>query len=505
MKRRDMVQVLAATAAIPAVVGSAGGAWASPAAKARGKSTSASDPLASDPSVSDPLAFDPANYATLTASVTTADGTKSVTYRFYKAIPYVADPVDVTYQTLNISVPVGIDGVAVDATNAPILFNNAVGGYMPSSTAGNTGIGRGTNPGLALASGYVVAEPGARGRSLVDTAGVYYGVAPAAIVDLKAAVRYLRHNKGRVPGNTDRIVATGVSAGGALTSLLGATGNSRLYDSYLSELGAADASDAVFAAAPYCPITDLEHADMAYEWNWGTNPLSSGAQVDQALSKELRSDFAEYQASLKLKGKGGFGRITARNYDEYLVRTYLAPSATKYLAALSDADRTAYLAAHPGITWSAGKASFTWSDFVTHVGARKKNVPSFDLFDLSSGENNLFGVATTKARHFTEWSLRKATGDSGARLDADLPEKIELLNPMPFIERENPHRARNWFIRVGTKDSDTSLTVVGNLAASLENLGDHVDTYMYWDGAHGANEDAPAFMTWIGKVTGYRG
>ncbi|MCX5557855.1 subtype B tannase [Streptomyces sp. NBC_00038] len=489
MQRRHMVKVLAAAAAIPAVAGSAGGAWASPAAKA---------PLAADP-----LAFDPATYTTLTTSVTTADGVKAVTYRFYKAIPYVAEPVDVTYQTLNVSVPVEIDGVAVDASHAPILFNNAVGGYMPSSTAGNTGIGRGTNPGLALASGYIVAEPGARGRSLVDAEGVYYGVAPAAIVDLKAAVRYLRHNKGRVPGNTDRIVATGVSAGGALTSLLGATGDSRLYDSYLSELGAADASDSVFAAAPYCPITDLEHADMAYEWNWGTNPLSSGAQVDQALSKELRSNFAEYQASLKLKGKGGFGRLTARNYDEYLVRTYLEPSATKYLAALSDADRTAYLAAHPGITWSAGKASFAWSDFLTHVGARKKNVPSFDLFDLSSGENNLFGVDTTKARHFTEWSLRKATGDAAARLDTDLPEKIELLNPMPFIERKNPHRARNWFIRVGTKDSDTSLTVVGNLAASLENLGDHVDTYMYWDGGHGANQDAPAFMTWIGRVTGY--
>ncbi|WP_406352387.1 subtype B tannase [Streptomyces sp. NBC_00658] len=499
MQRRHMVKVLAATAAIPAVVGSAGGAWASPAAKVQGKATSAADLSASDP-----LVFDPATYTTLTTSVTTADGVKAVTYRFYKAIPYVADPVDVTYQTLNVSVPVEIDGVAVDASHAPILFNNAVGGYMPSSTANNTGIGRGTNPGLALASGYVVAEPGARGRSLVNSTGVYHGVAPAAIVDLKAAVRYLRHNKGRVPGNTDRIVATGVSAGGALTSLLGATGDSRLYDSYLSELGAADASDAVFAAAPYCPITDLEHADMAYEWNWGTNPLSSGAQVDQSLSNELRSNFAEYQASLNLKGKGGFGRITARNYDEYLVRTYLEPSATKYLAALSDADRTTYLAAHPGISWSGGKASFAWSDFLTHVGARKKNVPSFDLFDLSSGENNLFGVDTTKARHFTEWSLRKATGDAAARLDADLPEKIELLNPMPFIERKNPHRARNWFIRVGTKDSDTSLTVVGNLAASLENLGDNVDTYMYWDGAHGANQDAPAFMTWIGKVTGYR-
>ncbi|KUN97608.1 hypothetical protein [Streptomyces caeruleatus] len=62
-------------------------------------------------------------------------------YRFYKAITYVRKPVDETYQSLNVSVPVKIDGTAVDATNAPILFANAVGGYMPSSVAEATGVG----------------------------------------------------------------------------------------------------------------------------------------------------------------------------------------------------------------------------------------------------------------------------------------------------------------------------------------------------------------------------
>ena len=37
--------------------------------------------------------------------------------------------------------------------------------------------------------GYVVAAPGARGRTNQDGAGKYVGKAPAAIVDLKAAVR----------------------------------------------------------------------------------------------------------------------------------------------------------------------------------------------------------------------------------------------------------------------------------------------------------------------------
>jgi acetyl esterase/lipase len=51
------------------------------------------------------------------------------------------------------------------------------------------------------------------------------GKAPACIVDLKAAVRYLRRNHGLMPGGAERIVSHGTSAGGALSALFGATGN----------------------------------------------------------------------------------------------------------------------------------------------------------------------------------------------------------------------------------------------------------------------------------------
>ncbi|RYE69531.1 MAG: hypothetical protein EOO81_08470, partial [Oxalobacteraceae bacterium] len=271
-----------------------------------------------------------------------------------------------------------------------------------------------SNAEQALAAGFVVVEPGARGRTLVDGDGVYYGVAPAAIVDLKAAVRYIRFNQGHIPGNTEMIVSSGTSAGGALSALLGASGDSPLFAPFLAELGAADASDAVFAAGCWCPIADLEHADMAYEWNWGSNPLSSGALVDQEVSRELAAGFGPYQAALSLEGKNGFGPVTADNYGQYLVDTYLQPSAERYLTALSDADRTAYLEANPFLSWADGVATFSWSDFLDHVGARKKNTPAFDTFDLSSGENNLFGRGTTQARHFTEFSLRHETEDAAA-------------------------------------------------------------------------------------------
>lgn len=107
-----------------------------------------------------------------------------------------------------------------------------------------------------------------------------------------------------------------------------------------------------------------------------------------------------------------------------------------------------------------------------------------------------------EARHFTLYGLQKATGDSNAVLDADIPEKLRQMNPMGFIADANSGRARHWWIRVGTKDSDISLTVVGNLAAALENLGDDVNARMYWDAGHGANEDPADFMDWVSRITG---
>ncbi len=159
----------------------------------------------------DPLLFPKDNFTVETKSVKTSAGEKKVTYHSYMHIPYVANPVDKDYQSLNVRVPVEIDGKAVDAENAPILFEIGVGGYMSVRNSGGNmggpagGMGAPHNNSnissrsdLALAAGYVVVSPGCRGRDNKAADGTYYGKAPAAIVDLKAAVRYIRHNKGVV-------------------------------------------------------------------------------------------------------------------------------------------------------------------------------------------------------------------------------------------------------------------------------------------------------------------
>jgi hypothetical protein len=77
------------------------------------------------------------------------------------------------------------------------------------------------------------------------------------------------------------------------------------------------------------------------------------------------------------------------------------------------------------------------------------------------------------------------------------------MNPMYFIAQNNAGMAKYWWIRQGTSDTDTGLPVLANLATSLQNKGKDVNTALYWDAGHGADQDPEAMIAWIGKITGY--
>ncbi|MFE5393401.1 hypothetical protein ACFQ9U_02445 [Streptomyces sp. NPDC056568] len=125
-------------------------------------------------------------------------------------------------------------------------MGGSMGGPMPSGMpsdgtdrrmTGGTGAINGTVnfAKLTLAAGYVVMEPGTRGRSLTDSSGPYVDTAPAVTVDLRAAVRHIRATKDRIPGDVERMVSTGAGAGGASSALLGASGDSKLYEPHLGD------------------------------------------------------------------------------------------------------------------------------------------------------------------------------------------------------------------------------------------------------------------------------
>ena len=357
---------------------------------------------------------------------------------------------------------------------------------------------------ICLARGFVIVEPGCRGRDNQFPDGRYYGKAPAAIVDLKAAVRYLRHNRGVLPGNPDWIISTGGSAGGALSALLGASGNSPLYESYLQEIGAAPERDDILGSCNFSAITNLEHADACYEWEYGTLPQSNpftgvGDVVDQALSAQLVEAYKAYQTSLGLN-RDGFGPITPENMEEYLVQYYLIPSANRYLSALSAEEIAAYTAKNPWLTWDGQTASFSFRDFAAHCG-RMKGLPAFDDFEMTMAEPIEFGSETVNARHFTEFSLRHSTDDPTAQVEPEVKKLLDLMNPMYFIRSNHPGIAPHWWIRHGACDNHTSLPIITNTADSLREIGKDVSARLVWDGGHCADDDPTGMADWMESIS----
>ena len=220
----------------------------------------------------------------------------NVRYTAYERLYFVTNIEDSAYQFLNVYVP---DGAT---QQTPIFLRTYVGGYM-ASAAGQPQAGDAS--GRALKEGYVVVIPGSRGRNSTVIATrsdkkkgvkkgqtIYTGRAPAALLDLKAAIRFLRHFDAVMPGNAERIIIDGTGAGGAMSSLMGATGNNPAYEPMLKAMGAASERDDVFASVCYCPIIDLDHADMAYEWLYnGTDSRQQGDADVLAVSNELKAMF----------------------------------------------------------------------------------------------------------------------------------------------------------------------------------------------------------------------
>ena len=157
--------------------------------------------------------------------------------------------------------------------------------------------------GTYLEKGCVYVYAGFRGRSAgVDTTSgstdMYPGGAPWPVVDLKAAVRYLRYNASELPFESSRVFVFGFSAGGGVSAVMGASGDAELYAPYLESIGAAthDAkgnqlSDAIAGSASWCPITSFDTADAAYEWAMGQHS-SADTRAEGTWRAQLSSGLA---------------------------------------------------------------------------------------------------------------------------------------------------------------------------------------------------------------------
>lgn len=471
-------------------------------------------------------------------------------------VVYVANPASLDYETLGIYVP----GAYLEASangdgtyTASVKSDAQVGQFtaatapyiLPVNTPGYNASQAPTWLADGIASytqaGMIYLQPGIRGRdNTTDSQGQeVVGGAPWGVTDLKAAIRYVRYNKDVLPGDTDKIVSFGHSGGGAQSAILGASGDSTLYNPYLEALGAAmkdkegnPISDAPYGTMTWSPITSLDYADAAYEWNLGqfadSNRRAEGT-FTQALSQDLAKEYANYINQLGLKHEGqaltlaesSEGIYTQGSYATYLegvvnqsLNNFLADTSFPYTSdgagpggsteSVTYETAQAFIdslnAETQWVTYDAATNTAKISslaDFAKYVKTASKSVPAFDALDRSLAENAVFGVADANELHFdqlvarllknnqakyeslTDWNSQYVTDFESDLAKTDslgktIAERQDLYNPMFYLTSaysgyQTSKPAPHWRIRSGLSQGDTALTVETNLALALEN------------------------------------
>ena len=485
-------------------------------------------PLQADTSAKISLAFDVKNYESMS---TTVDN-KEIKYRAFEYIPYVANPIDIDQQYMNIYVPEEyFNNGTVNGYNtqtAPIFMPNAVGGYMPSQAmTPKVKNGKPNSVLYALSRGYVVAAPATRGRTNKASDGNFIGKAPAVIVDLQAATAYLHANDSTMPGNANRIITNGTSAGGAVSLLQGATGNNSDFQPYLQALGAATAATNVYAVSAYAPITNLDAADMAYEWSYkgitSFNKVTMGqgelpqANVggntappqrtmqrvnlnadDVAYSNLLSEHFPEYVNNLQLHDSMGRvlkldknGNGTFKNY----VKAFIIDAANKAQAKGTDLSKHTYLVRD---NKTGTIKDINWEAY-NHFVSRSKAPGAFDSRSNDSGENNLFGTSATDNNHFT---ITAALHDTTPNQDVYVENAkiVTMMNPMNYLGSPAATNARYYRIRYGTADSNTSVAIPLIVGTRAQNLGYNVDMATPFGVDHSGDYDLDELFNWMDNI-----
>lgn len=381
--------------------------------------------------------------------------------------------------------------------------------------------------------GYVYVFAGCRG---IDEG------APAGVTDLKAAIRYLRYCDDVIAGDSESIFVFGMSGGGAQAAILGASGNSSLYDPYLEAIGAVQGvSDAVAGSMDWCPVTNLDTADAEYEWMMGcTRPERS--EEEQKISDSLANAYAEYVNSAGFVDENGNeltlteskeGIYQAGSYYDY-IKSVIEQSLNNYL---SDTDfsneeyHSIYKSAQDYVDdlnsdkeWiiydkSTNTAKITSvADFVK---ACKNASDTVVGFDQPVTGNTLFGYGDGKGAHFDRILanvLTEINSDYAADYNADLEktdsfgytvdQRMNMYTPLYYLmeSREGfgtSKVAKYWRIRSGIDQETNSLTTEVNLALALKNYDgvESVDFETVWAQGHTEAERTgdgyDNFIAWI--------
>ena len=459
-------------------------------------------------------------------------------------IVYCATPADASYENLGIYVPGGYftavengDGTYTCAVNA----EGTVGGYtaatapvvIPVNTPGHSSMSAPTGYVSGSAAytdeGFVYVSAGCRSSKELGM--------PVGVVDFKAAIRYLRANDELLPGDCESIFVFGMSGGGSQCAVLGASGNSALYEPYLEAIGAvADTSDAVAGVMAWCPITGLDSVDLGHEWSMGVT-RSGLDELEQQVSDALAGAYKDYINGMGFTDEEGNaltletseeGIDQAGSYYDYVMDVietslehYLVDNefpldgfetAEEYIADLNGDD--------PWIEYDAESGEITIRsqyDFTTHCKVASKPVAAFDK--LEQGGHQMFGYGDGECSHFDTvlYEIIKGTeyeaefAEDFARTDelgCTVTERLAMFSPLTYLSPANEGYGTSdvapyWRIRSGISQSDTPLMSELNLVLGLRQSGIEADFETVWALGHTQAErtgDSESnFISWVNE------
>lgn len=433
------------------------------------------------------------------------------------------------------------------AKTAPIIFLNECGGWRSSSPR--------SCETSYIDEGFVYVTCGARSRDAMSSDGsIHTGKAPMQMADLKSGVVELRANDEVIPGDKNKIISIGTSGGGQMSSILGASGDMKEYYPYMYEAGTlgvtknADGTyesaykDNIFAAQNYCPIADIENADLAYAWWWVDLVDDGGIYNDSITSFEKRlqeleaEEYIKYLNSLNLKDENGTsltltGLRSGTYYDEILRNISDALNAFVLAGGINVEDT--YEDYNSWLTKNKdGEYSVTdLRGFMIGTGLaknRNKAIPGFDSKDKSA-ENNAFGRAEIDTVHFSKSvaailknnyeELSKLEGFDKEQVDAYIEDTLDgvdasfisnqtaLLNATHILLGTDGLNAVNpvkyYRNRSGTADQHTSFGIGFNILTAAAMRGINVDYSLVWNMTHGNNEGTSTgtFIDWVNRIS----
>jgi len=457
---------------------------------------------------------------------------KSSDTYYIVGIVYCDNPADESYEQMGIYVPGAYmnansngDGTYTCTINNSGQLNGFTASTAPIVIPVNTAGYKAMSPPSGFSNkvtnytekGFVYLFAGCRGKD---------ASAPSAITDLKSAVKYFRYlsAEGCVPGNTDRIFSFGHSGGGAQSAILGASGNSSLYNEYLEELGAkTDYRDDIAGSMCWCPITNLDLGSEGYEWNMGLS-RSGLSDTEQNISKALAEEFAKFINTIGLKNPttGETLTLSATSDGYYQSGTYYE----YMMEVINDAVNRYNKYNNASVSTYTTTDASALSSFAKSYKSATKGLGAFDNYTKSrtSAGNQLFDpegewahfdkylaeiVATYDPAYYSDFETDLAKVD---RFGNDRDTRVAMYTPLYYLINEDTYYAGGgegssdvasyWRIRTGIKQGDTSLCTEVNLALALLGSGiEDVDFETIWGQGHTQAEDTgdgtDNFIEWV--------